>query len=128
MILITGGAFQGKTDYALHVLGVKSIADCEICAFEDIFTAECLNGWHKLVRRLLNENMSPAEYASRLINENPSAVVITDEIGGGIIPIEKRERIWRSATGSSCCILADFSHTVIRIICGIPTVIKGERS
>ncbi|MBQ2910721.1 MAG: bifunctional adenosylcobinamide kinase/adenosylcobinamide-phosphate guanylyltransferase, partial [Clostridia bacterium] len=51
---------------------------------------------------------------------------IADEIGCGIIPLEKSDRIYREALGRFLCDLAAISDTVIRVTCGIPTFIKGE--
>ena len=57
--------------------------------------------------------------------ENPDIVIIINEIGAGIIPLEKSERIWREETGRAGCILAENSAEVVRVICGIPVKIKG---
>ena len=49
-----------------------------------------------------------------------------NEIGCGIIPLEKSERKWREITGRAGCIIAERAETVYRVCCGIATVIKGE--
>ena len=48
-----------------------------------------------------------------------------DEIGCGIVPMEKSERVWRENAGRCGCIIAANSVKVIRIVCGIPDIIKG---
>ena len=60
------------------------------------------------------------------IGFGPEIIFIINEIGCGIIPLEKSERIWREQTGRAGTVIAKNSDTVVRIICGIPTVIKGE--
>ena len=68
---------------------------------------------------------SPAqEFASKLVRENPDAVICSDEIGSGIHPIDPEERRWREETGRALCILAEASETVTRVFCGIPQRIK----
>ena len=53
-------------------------------------------------------------------------VVIATETGGGIVPAAAGERAAREAAGRLACLLANKADTVIRVFCGIPTVLKGE--
>ncbi len=53
-------------------------------------------------------------------------VVIAVEVGGGIVPASAHERASREAAGRLACLLAEKADTVIRVFCGIPTVLKGE--
>ena len=65
------------------------------------------------------------ELAGRLILRNPEAVVVTDEVGCGIVPLEPFERDWREQTGRICTRLAAASRKVYRVILGIGKEIKG---
>lgn len=128
MIMITGGAFQGKRGCLTRLYG---IADGDIlngaeCDLDEVFTAAAVADYHELVRRLLKENIDAVEFTEKLCRENPSAAVIINEIGCGIIPLEKSERIYREEVGRAGCIIAENSDTVIRVFCGIPEAIKGE--
>ena len=60
---------------------------------------------------------------SRVLAEKE--VVICNEVGCGIIPVEPRERRGREATGRLCILLAQQAEAVVRMVCGIPCVIKG---
>ena len=127
MIMITGSAFQGKTEYAKQRFG---FSDDEIlsggsCEFEAVLSAKCVTEYHLLIKRLLEKNAEVQEFTRRLCRENSDAVIIMTEIGGGIIPIEKSERIWREETGRAGCIIAENSREVIRLVCGVPVKIKG---
>ena len=51
-------------------------------------------------------------------------LIIMDEIGCGIIPLEKSERLWREAVGNVGCFLAERAEGVERIICGTAVRIK----
>lgn len=53
-------------------------------------------------------------------------VVIATEIGGGIVPADAKDRASREAAGRLACLLTKKADTVIRVFCGIPTVLKGE--
>ena len=53
-------------------------------------------------------------------------LVLCREVGSGVIPMDPQEREWREATGRLCCALAERADAVVRVVCGIPTVLKGE--
>lgn len=125
MIMITGGAYEGKTDFVKTHYGCE-ITDGKSCDFESVFTAECVSNYHLLVKRLIESGQDILAFTERLCKENPDLVVIIDEIGCGIIPLEKSDRIWREQTGRAGCIITQNSDTVLRVFCGIPTAIKGE--
>ena len=125
MKMITGGAYQGKTEFVKKHFGCE-ILDGESCDFESVFTAECVNEFHQLVKRLIEKNEDVIAFTERLCRENPDLIVIINEIGCGIVPLEKSDRIWREQVGRTGSLIAKNSDTVVRLICGIPTVIKGE--
>ncbi len=126
MILIIGGAYQGKTDFAIEKLNIppEKILDGEGCAVEDVFSAVALRHFERLVERIL-QNKDPRDFAREICAKNPGMTIIATEIGSGIIPADKHDREWREAAGRALCVLADFSDTVVRVSCGIPIVIKG---
>lgn len=128
MIMITGGAFSGKKVYAKERFGLSDddILNGENCSLNAVFSAKCIADYQLIVKRLLEENADVQTFTERLCRENPNAVVIINEIGAGIIPLEKSDRIWREETGRSGCLIARNSSEVIRLACGIPTTIKGE--
>ena len=121
MIFIIGGEAQGKTAYAKQKfqLSNSDILDGEFCG-EEILSAKCIKNYHLLLKK--SEN--PIILTERLCQQNPDVIVIMNEIGCGIIPIEKSERIWRETVGKCGCILAAHADIVIRMLCGIPEIIK----
>ena len=54
----------------------------------------------------------------------PNSVVITEEQGCGIVPVEKELRLLRDAVGHAQIALAEEADEVIRIFCGLPQRIK----
>ena len=125
MILVTGGAFQGKTDYVRRQIGC-AVTDGTKCTFDDARHAPCIKNYQVLVRRLAESGIDPIAFTKTLCAENPACTVILDEIGCGIIPLEKGERIWREQVGQCGCILAEHADAVVRLVCGIPTTLKGD--
>ena len=122
MIMITGGAFQGKTEYARKQFSLSDcdIVDCGDCNITQIKNAKCVKHYELAVKRLLEQGEDPLEFTRTL----DCRIVIINEIGCGIIPLEKSERIWREMTGRVGCILAEKAEKVIRVCCGIAEVIK----
>ena len=53
-------------------------------------------------------------------------IVICNEVGSGVVPLEADQRIWRDAVGDLSCRLAKRADCVVRMVCGIPQAIKGE--
>ncbi len=125
MILITGGAYQGKTAYAQTHFSY-TVSDGADCEFDAAKSAKILTNYHILVRRLMTSGIDAEVFTAALCRENPACIVLLDEIGSGIIPMDKSERIWRETVGRAGCILAENAKTVIRLVCGIPTALKGE--
>lgn len=128
MVMITGGAFQGKRTLAKRLYGLtdRDILNGAECAFDEVFTAAAISDYHELVRRLIAAKIDVSEFSERLCGENPRAVIIINEVGCGIIPLEKSERVYREEVGRAGCVIAAHSETVIRVFCGIPEAIKGE--
>lgn len=126
MILITGGAYQGKLKFVEEHFKPDKIIDGSDCILSIPENAECVINYHELIKRLMIENSDTVEFTKKFCNKNQNAAVIMNEVGSGIIPIEKSEREWRENVGKCGCIIAEKANKVIRMTCGIPTVIKGE--
>ena len=123
MILIIGGAYQGKTEYA-RSLGISDICDGASEDTDRVWEHSAVNNFQLLVKRQLERGLDPLEKAEKLFDKNPDIVIISTEIGCGIVPMEKSERVWREAVGKTCCFFAQKSSRVVRVICGIPTIIR----
>jgi len=108
MVLIFGGAYQGKLDYANE-------------RFKNI---KIINGFDKWILELVKTDADIMAEVRRFIAENADAVVICDDISGGVVPVDPIMRKWREAVGRSLALLARESAEVIRLFCGIATRIK----
>ena len=64
----------------------------------------------------------------KLIEKNPEVILISDEVGYGVVPVDAFDREYREAVGRTCTRLASFSSRVTRVVCGVGTVIKESRS
>lgn len=128
MYLITGGAFQGKKNYAVSTFRIyeKNIADGKTVGFEEINKFQCIENFHVLVRRMMKAGKTPEAMKIIVDSINENTVIITDEIGSGIVPADRFDRDWREQTGRLCSYIASKSRMVIRLTGGIPIIIKDE--
>ena len=104
MIFITGPLYSGKRAYARTLCDEE-----ELCPHAQTLAAE--------------ETDLPA-LADRLAARYK--VVISTEVGGGVVPIDVSERAAREAAGRLACLLAERADTVVRVFCGLPMALKGE--
>lgn len=104
MIFVIGGAYQGKEKFALSVLKIDK---------DRIF---------------YDFNSAVKDRGEAVIDEifaDGFDAVISDEVGCGIIPLNKADRELREKTGRAQCALAARCSEVWRVSCGIGTKIKG---
>lgn len=113
MILVIGGRTQGKLAFARDMLGVTDYADGTL---DD---KNCIYHFQDAVRAGVD---IPA--IERYLARYPDAVILCDEVGCGIVPMEKEERAWREEVGRLCCYLAKRAERVYRVFCGIGERIK----
>lgn len=52
--------------------------------------------------------------------------VTCTEVGSGVIPLTWDDRQFRERAGGLSAALAKHAHVVVRMVCGIPLVLKGE--
>lgn len=126
MILIVGGTFQGKKAFAENLLNEtrEHFMDGANCAFEDIYHAKVLFHFHEYIRRMLEQKMDVQHLAERLRMRNPELVLISNELGCGVVPMDVFDRNYRETTGRVCTEIASTAEAVYRVICGIGTKIK----
>lgn len=128
MILIFGGAFNGKLEYAINNLNItrNEFINGKNSNINDIKNAKGIYNLHLLIKNMVNEGIQDIseKIYNKVISSNVE-VIISDEIGMGIIPIEKSDRILREENGKLLCKLNEISEKTIRVIYGIPQIIKN---
>lgn len=120
MILFVGGRASGKVDAAKELL---SIEPQEVTA-KQALTTPAINHLENIIEALLENEQSVPDFLTRLINENPSAIILCDEVGSGIVPLNRKDRVLREEIGKACCYLQKHSTAVYRVVCGIAIKIK----
>ena len=126
MILLFGGAYQGKLAYALDRFGLTG-DDVYRCAEDDAAMPEAKKLIYEIdlwILALVKADADAAEAVQRFINAHSGAVVICNDISGGVVPVDPVLRKWRETVGRSMAALSRASDEVIRLFCGIPTRIR----
>lgn len=124
MRIITGGAFQGKRAFAEKLYPGVEWTDGGRCALDEIRTCRAVYGFHEFVKRWLKQGKSWEELASLMLEENRDLILICDEIGCGLVPMDAFEREYRESTGRVMNALAEQAERVDRVVCGIGRRIK----
>lgn len=117
MILVVGGAYQGKMEY------VKTHYPRDYLLIPD---------YHLEIKKQLEEGLNPVEEAKRFVrlssslkSEKKDLIIVCDEVGSGVVPMGAFDRRYREMTGRVCCYLAQEATEVVRVIAGIGTKIKA---
>ncbi len=131
MYLVVGGANQGKLAWARRQF---NLADDEIAdgarleltpgGLPELAEQRALCGLHLLLPRLSGVDAARLEAWLGALAARPGFVVLCDEIGAGLVPIDRAGREHRELVGRSCCALAAQAEGVWRVFCGIAQRLK----
>ena len=137
MELYIGGYAQGKQEY---VQSRKSGQDVEIVPdlqlwFRQLLTEEAeikateVKATEVKATEIKAAEAEAAEVKAEQVvltycEEHPDCILICDEIGNGIVPMDQTERAYRERLGRLLIELAKRADRVERIICGIGQRLK----
>lgn len=93
---------------------------------------DCLTLW---ITNLLSANYNCQKYFEELLKElktikeskNFWIIIISNEVGLGVVPINKLARFFRELSGSLNQKIAEIANEVFFIISGLPLTLKKER-
>ena len=120
MILIIGGAYQGKLDFAKEAFGVSD-ADVYTCGDGEIaFSKRCI---YK-IEEFTHSHPDPIGYFEAHREDWKDSVLIMEDIFCGVVPLGAENRAWRQKTGRLCQYLAAEATRVSRIFCGLEQRLK----
>lgn len=132
MKLVIGGYAQGKLNYVMQKNSIEErwiwhglLPDKE--QQKDFIVQKqtiVIDQFHRWVRERMLQGGNPEEEILDFLKENLECIIISDEIGNGIVPADAFERECRERTGRILVTLADRADEVVRVICGIGQKIK----
>ena len=133
MILITGGAHQGKQKIARNLWEQKKeahntlepvIAAGDTEDQERLLQAEIIVQFHLWIYKMTENGTDPYPFVHRLFQENPQVIFTLDQVGCGVVPMDAFDRKYREMVGRIGCLLADQAKEVYLVTCGIARKIK----
>ncbi len=131
MEVYIGGYAQGKLDYVKQVHAGEDL--CIVDDYRDLSVerqdmGQCgrlvVYGLHRMVRDLLDEGRDPQAFFEKVFERNLDCIVICDEVGNGIVPLDRKEREYRDAVGAVQIMAAAKADRVERVLCGLGQRIK----
>ena len=127
MKLIIGGFAQGKLDYVLakYHLQENMVWDGVLPGNAAIQDKQVIvNHLHQWVKQRILDGGCPEEEIISFLDDYENCIIICNEIGNGIVPIDKFEREYRERVGRILIELAKRAEEVERVLCGIGQKIK----
>ncbi len=130
MKIITGGRYNGKTDYVQKILGYKKDDILDLgnivptTAVQTVRSYKVLSHTETFIRNALSDGIDPCRIIKDFVEANPDCVIICDEIGCGIVPSDPFDDNWREITGRLMCELVKEAGGLIRICNGIAEEFK----
>lgn len=124
MILIVGGAYQGKLTYAKTAFDLED-EDVFTCAGTQIdFSKRCIRGIEEFTYACYQNGLDPKAYLEAHREQWWDSILICRDIFCGVVPMEPDIREWRQITGRLCQYLTAEAESVVRIFCGLEQKLK----
>jgi adenosyl cobinamide kinase/adenosyl cobinamide phosphate guanylyltransferase len=126
MKLIIGGAYQGKSDYALTRFDFTrdDVWFCDENTPVPDTSKPVICGFEKWVLALIRGGTDVHSALTAILPDIADKIIITDDISSGVVPADPVLRAWRDETGRATVFLAQQADEVIRMFAGIPTRLK----
>ena len=124
MELIIGGAYQGKLSSAVKTHGFKQDELFDLACGMPDRAYPCYYHLEESVKAAVKNGMDAEGFLELLLTYGKDAVIISREIGAGIVPMDPFERLYREIHGQVLRKLAERADTVVRVICGIEVRLK----
>ena len=120
MILIFGGAYQGKLDFAKETFGLTE-EDIHVCGTGEIdFSKRCIYA----VEEFTWNHPDPAAYFREHREAWEDSILILRDVFCGVVPLEAETRLWRQKTGRLAQYLSKEAKQVSRVFCGLEQRLK----
>lgn len=120
MILIIGGAYQGKLDFAKETFGITD-KDVYCCHSAEIdFSLRCIDKLEQFAQYADD----PVAYFQSHRQDWQNSILILQDIFCGVVPMGAENRLWRQKAGLLAQYLSREACQVSRIFCGLEQRLK----
>lgn len=126
MILVIGGAYQGKLSYVKETYRIedKDIFICKEGQSELPTDQKVIYGLEHILLSKVKDGIDTTSYLKEIIESLQDKIIVCEDASCGIVPMDKDMRAYREASGRALSYLAGKAEEVIRIFCGIGSKIK----
>ena len=124
MVLILGGAYQGKLDLAKRKYGITDAEVFTRGGTQIDFSKRCIYGLEGFALSCVREGKDPTEYLTSHRELWENSIFICRDIFCGVVPMGAENRAWRQATGRLCQYLSREAEQVSRVFCGLEQRLK----
>ena len=119
MILIFGGAYNGKIEFAKKKYDLKD-EDIFFCNDDFLdYSRKIICGLHVFTKKCILNSVDSLKIIEDNIGLLKDKIIICDEIGSGIVPMEKEDRMWREENGRVLQYLCKNADEVYRVFFGL---------
>lgn len=122
--IITGGAYQGKTEFAGMLYPKLKWTDGTSADLEEGFREGGILSFHTFIRRWIRSGYGEDELIRKVLSSTELSVIVCDETGCGLVPTDPFERRCREAAGYIMTRLCKEAGRVDRMVCGIAEQLK----
>lgn len=128
MILVFGGAYQGKLEYALKKFNLNE-SDVYRCVRNDQnpdFSKPIVYGLEEFVYNCCVNNLEASAVLASKFKDISSAptIFVASDVSQGLVPMDATDRAFREMMGRTMLMLAREADEVHRIFCGLGQRLK----
>ena len=120
MILIFGGSYQGKLEFAKETFGIteNDVFTCTVDSEID-WSKKVLYNLDQSFLRHVREGKESREVLKDHLDQLKDKILIVNDISQGIVPMERENRDWREMTGRAMLYISKEADEVYRVFCGL---------
>ena len=124
MVLIIGGAYQGKLDFAKSTFDLSE-SDIFTCTGGEIdFSRRCIDHIEEFTYACVQSGLDAVTFFQAHRKQWQDSILICRDISAGVVPMGAEMRAWRQMNGLTCRYLSGEATRVSRIFCGVEERLK----
>ncbi len=126
MLLIIGGAYQGKLDYAKEKFDISEsdIFYCTRDRAEIDFNKRVINNLDEFIYACTKEGKDARKYLAEYRSRWENSVIIVNDVSCGLVPMEPLDREYREAVGRTTVYLGKEASSAVRLFAGLAKNLK----
>lgn len=119
MILIFGGAYQGKLAFAAEKYHISETEISTVEGKDLVFSGKVLYGLENFTRACALDGTDPVEAFRDCREMWQDKILVIQDMSTGVVPMSAEVRAWRQENGRLCQYLSREAEEVYRVLCGL---------